>query len=117
MASAAGDKRHIARALLAVANAAWDDDSRAALATMEEALAFFRAVGDLIGIIGALGTIVQGSMRMEDDKDRILPRVPELLSLARMTGDKASVSWALFHVGLAGWQYGTNPQRMASLLE
>jgi ATP/maltotriose-dependent transcriptional regulator MalT len=34
-----------------------------------------------------------------------------------MTGDKASVSWALFHVGLAGWQYGTNPQRVASLLD
>jgi predicted ATPase/DNA-binding CsgD family transcriptional regulator len=117
MARAAGDKRHIAYALHAVANATWDDDIRAALATMEEALAFLRAAGDRVGIIAALGTIVQVSMRVGDDKDRILPRVQELLALARMTEHKESVSWALFHVGLAGWQYRTNPQRVAVLWE
>jgi predicted ATPase/DNA-binding CsgD family transcriptional regulator len=117
MARAAGDKRHIAYALLAVANATWDDDIRSALIATEEALAFLRAAGDLIGIIGALGTIVQESMRMGDDKDRILPRVTELLSLARMTENKESVSWALFNVGLAWWQYRTNPQRVAVLWE
>ena len=117
MARAAGDKRHIAYALHAVANATWDDDIRSALATMEEALAFLRAAGDLIGIIAALGTIVQVSMRVGDDRERILPYVTELLSLARMTENKESVSWALFNVGLAWWQYKTNPQRMAVLWE
>jgi len=117
MARAAGDKRHIAYALLAVANATWDDDIQSALAVTEEALAFLRAAGDLIGIIGALGTIVQVSMRIGDDKEQILPRVTELVSLARMTENKESVSWALFNVGLAWWQYRTSPQQVALLWE
>lgn len=115
MARAAGDSRHIAYALHAVANATWDDDIRAALATMEQALAFLHAAGDLTGVIAALGTIVQVSMRVGDDKDGVLPRITELLSLGRMTENKESVSWALFNVALAWWQYGTNPQQVASL--
>ena len=117
MARAAGDKRHIAYALHAVANATWDDNIRAALAAMEEALTFLRAAGDLTGTIAALGTIVQVSVRVADDKDLILPRVTELQSLARMTENKESVSWALFNVGLAWWQYSMNSQRVAALWE
>lgn len=117
MARAAGDKRHIAYALHAVANATWDDDVRASLAAMEEALDILRVTGDQTGVIAALGTIVQVSVRIRDDKNRILPRVTELLSLARKTENKESVSWALFNVGLAWWQYRMNSQQVAVLWE
>jgi non-specific serine/threonine protein kinase len=106
LAEQADDEREVGWVAWAGAVAALQrDDVAAASYAIEESCRLFGSVGDVHGLISAMGTrVVVAALSAEPGS--ALDRAGEFLAEAEPCGDRWTMSWALWGLGIAHWRLG-----------
>jgi len=106
LAEQADDERELGWVAWAGAVAALQrEDAAAASYAIEESRRLFGSVGDVHGLIYAMGTrVVVAALSAKPGS--ALDRAGEFLAVAEPRGDRWTMSWALWGLGIAHWRLG-----------